>query len=405
MLVIGNQHHQAFWDWQGAVLILPAVLILGLAVVAPSRPFAGAGLAWVGLLVGLLLLGGLHPLWITSTSYRLLVLAAVVTFIGCSLHPRLVPWRLPLTAALLVFSQVLMIMNLHPTVIDVYVFLTRSTDRLLQLQNPYAPLEQVPEGAITPGPWRLTYPPGILLFLAPLRILRLDIRWAYVLAAAASILLMSLFARSRGNRSASLDALILMPLAQTRLTEALYEFSNTEWVMLLLVAGVLIAKERSSLAGLVLGLGAATKQYFVLFPVLYLLPHLRRRSLVIGAATLLAICLPFAIWNLDLFLTGLKGATVPLDQTRVTFGTAVLRLTHHDLSIPIYLLGIGAALALAIALVRLGWIRERGLLASGATMALIAAFSTYSAYNYFFYATGLVAWGLIPIVLSAERKT
>ena len=186
-----------------------------------------------------------------------------------------------------------------------------------------------------------------------------------------------------------------MPLVFPRTNQAYFDYGNHDWILLALAAGAVALRRRWFWCGVLLGLGIATKQYFVIFPILYLLPWLDRRALAVAAVTAAVMVLPFLAWDAGRLLhdtTNQLGA--PPDPDRLTI-YAMLRGAGVD---------VGRAGAAVLALVGLvlavgcAWLGrrslDRALVACGVGLCLFTLCADFSAYNYFGYALAFVAWGI-----------
>ena len=250
----------------------------------------------------------------------------------------------------------------------------------------------------------MTYPPAAILLLAPFRLVLGDIRWAYVLCEAVVVaLLPRLIRRSGGGVARWQEALILMPLVLPRASQAFFVFSNQEWLLLALAAaGLLLAMDRRwLLAGLVLGLGITSKQYFIVFPVLFLLPTLRPRAVAASVVFAVLVTLPFVAWGPVAFWDHVFGNlnNAP-DPDRVTIWAMLVNAgvpATRSLALLLTLWGGAATLALA-------WLGRRSLeaqlLACGLALFAFTLGATFAGYNYYVYGLVFVTWGLM---LSARQ--
>ncbi len=246
---------------------------------------------------------------------------------------------------------------------------------------------------------RLTYPPAAVLLLAPFRLVLGDVRWAYIACEAAVVALLPRLVRRRGGSVARWqEALILIPLVLPRSAQAFFVFSNQEWLLLALAAGALVlALDRRWLwSGLLVGLGIASKQYFAVLPVLFLLPTLRRRAVLIGIAVAAALSLPFLLWDPSAFVDHVFGnlANTP-DPDRLTIWAM---LVHAGLPSG---RAVSVALAIAGALVALllAWAGRRSLstslMACGLGLFAFTLGATFAGYNYYVYGLVFITWGLL----------
>jgi hypothetical protein len=220
-----------------------------------------------------------------------------------------------------------------------------------------------------------------------------DVRWAYVASEAAVVALWGWTLRRGAAADRWREALVLVPLALPRAAQAFYIFTNHEWELLALalLALVLAWQRRFLLAGIVLGLGIASKQYFLIFPALFLLPAIRPRTLVIGLGVAAAITIPFLVWSpgdllRDLFANLSQGVA----SDRLTLWAA---LDHVGIRPPAVarsiLLGAVLAGALAAAYRARGDLRLE-LVLCGLSLAAFALLSPFAAYNYYVYALTFV---------------
>jgi hypothetical protein len=404
----------AFFSWSGLALLLTGFALVGWATLRPGTSVDDRASAYIVLFGSVAVVAALAPFYPgrLDPGVAALTLAAPVAFFLFSASPRLAPYRLYATAALLIAAHGVFIAAVRaPEHQDVFKFLNLGVDVLLKGHDPYGPIS-VADG----GPFRYTYPPGALLVLAPFRILLGDVRWGYLLAEGVVVLgLARLLQRhspppvrmdgSHGRPhvrhpvlSPWQDALILTPLALPRTSQAFFVFSNHEWVLLALavIALGLALRPNWVLAGVVLGLGIAAKQYFIVFPALFLLPAVRRRSMLLGIAIAGALALPFLVWDAGGFVDNVFGNLgAPPDPDRLTLWAAL-----HDLGFGAGRSGAAllAALGAAIA-VGLLWVSRRNLpdalLACGLALAAFALCASFAAYNYYAYALAFCTWGLL----------
>jgi len=354
--------------------------------------------------------GGVDPLFAAFS------IAAVVAFQACSLVPRWRPFRLWSTALLLLMAHGTVIHRVpFPPGEDVYRFLNFGIDALVRGVNPYG--HPIAADGFT---FRLTYPPGALLVLAIFRLAFGDIRWGYIAAEAAVVGLIAAVLAQRSLHTTLIhsarpgssryesharrpllarweEALILLPLALPQVNQAFFIYSNQEWVLLALAAAVLFTRSSWVWCGIALGIGIATKQYFVVFPVLFVAPVLPRRSLVLGALVALAICLPFVAWGPHDFVDKVFGniGNAP-DPDRITVWAILFNLGLHParwLATVTFALGSLAALGL----LWWSWRRRVGeaLIACGIALAVFSLGASFSAYNYFVYALVFCMWGVL----------
>jgi hypothetical protein len=395
---IGIAHHMAFFSAVGLIFVVSGLALLALAATALPED-RGGGFAYPLLLVFMCALSALAPFDPAgiNTVELTLTLAALVAFYALGVLPPLRGSRLPVAGLLIVAAHAHFLLRFpSPQHEDVWHFLNGGVDLLLRGQNPYlgVPIIEVGVAKVL----TFTYPPGALLELAPFRLLLGDVRWAYIAAEIVVVGLWWLALRRLGAAQRWREALVLVPLVLPRTSQAFYIFTNHEWVLLALtmVALTLAWRSRWTWCALALGLGMASKQYFIVFPVLFMLPALRRRVAALGVGVAVVICLPFLLWSPTRFLSSVLGnLALPPDPDRLT-----LWATFHQFGVvlPSAVASLIAALALAAVL----WLAYRGrgslsesLVACGIGLALFSLCSTFSAYNYFAYALVFVTWGLL----------
>ena len=237
---------------------------------------------------------------------QFLTMSGAVYFYAAS-FPILRRFRLAGAAALLIAAHAAFIVHIgEPQHQDVFRFLNLGVDALVRGQDPYL------VSAANGGPFKFTYPPGVLLLVAPFRLLVGDIRWSYIVAEALCVALIpQVWRRLAGGPRLSRwqEALVLIPLVLPRTSQAFFVFSNHEWLLLALALAVIVlALDRRWLAaGVVAGIGIASKQYFIVFPLLFLLPVVRRRSLAVALGMAIAITLPFVAWDPSDFFANVFG--------------------------------------------------------------------------------------------------
>ncbi len=385
----------AFFSVTGAALLLLGVLVLGLAATAPDA--GGDHFVYPALLVGLAVMTALTTQVPAphDPAVVLLTIGGAIAFYICTIVRALRPVRLYLAGALLIAAHAVVILKIPvPQHQDVWRFLNFGADALLKSQNPYTNYIG-PDGQVI----RLTYPPAAILLLAPFRVLLSDIRWAYIACEAAVVLLLPRLIRRAGAPVARWqEALILVPLVLPRAAQAFFVFSSQEWLLLALAVGALVLAldSRSLLSGLLVGLGIASKQYFVVFPVLYLLPTMRRRAVLIGVVVAVAITLPFVAWGPSAFVDHVFGnLTSAPDPDRLTIWAM---LAHAGLpsgrAVSVALAVAGGVVALLLA-----WAGRRNLstslMACGLGLFAFTLGAAFAGYNYYVYGLVLVIWGLL----------
>jgi len=152
----------------------------------------------------------------------------------------------------------------------------------------------------------------------------------------------------------------------------------------------------SLLSGLLVGLGIASKQYFAVFPVLYLLPALRRRAVLTGVVVAAAVTLPFVLWGPSAFVDHVLGnlANTP-DPDRLTIWAMLVHAglpSGHAVSVGLAIAGASVALLLA-------WVGRRNLstslMACGLGLFAFTLGATFAGYNYYVYGLVFFTWGLL----------
>ncbi len=365
------------------VVLLLATLVLGLAAVAPDPP-GGEPVIYSPLLLALALLAAFTaqvPV-LRDPAVVILTISGGLAFYVCTFVPGLRRFRLMVAATLLIAAQAVVIIRVpSPAHQDVWRFLDYGIDGLFKGQNPYSGTYVGADGGI----FRLTYPPAALLLLAPFRLILDDVRWGYLASQAIVVaLLPRLIRRRTGTLARWQEALILLPLTLPRVSQAFFTFSNHEWMLLALAAAALLLALDSRVvwAGVVTGLGIAAKQYFIVFPVLYLLPELRRRALPVALAVAAAVTLPFLIWGPSTFIEHVFGNLN--NEPTADRLTIWAMLVHAGLS-P----GRAGVLALAVVgaavVVLLAWLARRdlsrSLMACGLGMIAFTLGATFAGYT------------------------
>jgi hypothetical protein len=387
----------AFFSGTGAVLILAGAAILGLAAIAPDPP-GDAHVVYPVLLVALAVMTALTAELPAprDLSVAALTVGGAVVFYVCTTIAPLRRYRLYLAGGLLIAAHAVIVLRVAvPPHQDVWRFLNFGVDALLKGQNPYAGNYIGADGEI----FRLTYPPAALVLLAPFRVILGDIRWGYIACEAIVVVLLPrVLRRSGGSVARWQEALILVPLVLPRVSQAFFVFSNQEWLLLALAAGALVLAldSRWAWAGLLAGLGIASKQYFVVFPVLYLVPTLRRRALFVAVAVGAAVTLPFVLWGPAAFVDHVFGnlSSAP-DPDRLTVWAMLAnggQPSGRAVSAVLAIAGTVSALALA-------WAGRRSLstslMACGLGLFAFTLGATFAGYNYYVYGLVFITWGLL----------
>jgi hypothetical protein len=396
MVAIGLAHREAFFSWAGAILVTAGFATLLAAALHPPKD---PGRPYPILLAVLCVVAALAPFDPAGLNISEAVLTggAALVFFGLGATAPTRRYRLYAAAALLLAAHIHFLVRFpSPQHEDVWHFLNAGVDLLARGVNPYLGVPIV-EGEVHKT-LTYTYPPGALVELAPFRLLLGDVRWAYIVSEAVVVLLWGWFLGSCGQLTRSREALVLIPLALPRTTQAFYIFSNHEWELIALALGglILCLRRRDAVAGVLLGLGIASKQYFIVYPFLFLRPVLRRQSVLVALVVAAVIVLPFLAWGPGPFIQDVLGN---LSQEPVPDRLTLWAMfANAGIVIPRWALLL---LTTAGILVTLGaaWRTRhdlsRSLLACGLSLALFAFCSSFAAYNYYAYALVFITWGLL----------
>jgi hypothetical protein len=404
LLAIGVAHREAFYSVPGALLLIAGFLLL---LWGASRPGRAPGMAYPVLFAVLCVVAALAPYDPAGTNApeAALTIGAAVVFYVLGILPGARRFRLYGAAALLVAAHAHFLGRFpSPQHEDVWHILNGGVDLLARGVNPYAGVPILEDGvhkALT-----LTYPPGALLLLAPFRLWFGDVRWAYVVAEAAVVALWAFHLRARGGLTRGREALVLIPLVLPRSSQAFYIFSNHEWVLLALalLALVLLSHAREVIAGIALGLGVASKQYFLVYPVVFMAPVMRRRAVFTAIVVAVAVTLPFVALGPGMLAHDLVGnlSQAP-DPERLTLWAI---LSHAGVRLPQAILSALSGISLGAGLLLAWRLRRdlpRSLVAGGLSLMVFAFCSAFAAYNYYVYGIAFVSWGLLLSGLASDR--
>jgi hypothetical protein len=195
---------------------------------------------------------------------------------------------------------------------DVWVIQQGADEALLHGSNPYSVTYPdiygsqskvyAPEVLVRGRVAAFPYPPLSVLLELPFFALFGDVRYALLASMLAAAWMLA-----RLGIAGELAGLFV--LFQPR-TLFVLEQSWTEPLVLALFALALLASARSTsatLAGIAIGLAAASKQYspYLVAPLVWGLPGaMRRRALAVGTAVAAAVLLPFALWDFQGFFRG-----------------------------------------------------------------------------------------------------
>ncbi len=295
--------------------------------------------------------------------------------------------------------------------IDVWHVLQGGAQALARGENPYATFLA---DAFAAGrgfgnpPSAYVYPPSLLLVTWPVVTLLGDVRFLHVAADLVAALLLlrlagQLGASARLRRVAELLALfwVFHPVSWAK-----------EWTdqlvapFLLLAVSLALAAPRSRAHALAAGLALSLKQYLVLLGP-WLLAALwgprpggwRRPALLVGAA--LATSAPFLLWDARALVDAVVGyhLTMHFRADGITAAAWLHQAGHAGL--PGW---IGGALAGALALAGLPWVRARGLVAhalGGTLLYLLLFFFSWHAFPNYLHFVGLL--GVIGVLLLAAE--
>jgi hypothetical protein len=408
LAALGVAHRLAFVVTpEGAVLVIAGTLLLLAAALVPGLPQASdreSNLTFTALFLVLALATALSP-YSDDAWATLLTAAAAIAFVVLEAVPRARQARLYVVAGLVLAAHSLLVMHMDFPKQDVFRFLTYGVDGFFHHGiNPYLPIPDPRSSDVLP--YAFTYPPGALLVVAPFRLLLGDVRWAFVAGEMIFVVAAAATARRRVGLATWQQALLLTPLVLPRASQAYFDFGNHDWVLLGLAAAAVALRRSWLWSGLLLGVGIATKQYFVIFPVAFLLPWLSRAALVTSALTAVALVTPFAAWDWGRFSRDLSDPLrwPPPNGDRLTLVTMIQQLGVDIGRIGATLLA-GTGLLLAGISAWLGRVSlARALMACGASLALFNLLSSYAAYNYYAYALALFAWGAAISGADAEGR-
>jgi hypothetical protein len=397
LAALGVAHRLAFVvTTTGAVLVVAGTMMLLIAALAPGLAPASDrenNLTFTGLFLVMAVATALSP-YTDDSAATLLTAAAAITFVVLEAVPQTRRVRLYVVAAMVLAAHALLLLHMEFPKQDVFRFLTYGVDGLFHHGlNPYLPIPDPRSPDVRP--FNFTYPPGALLVVAPFRVLLGDVRWSLLAGEALFIVGAAATARRRKGLATWQQALLLTPLVLPRTSQAFFDYGNHDWALLGLAALGVALRRRWLWCGLVLGLGIASKQYFILFPVAFLLPWLPRRALLSAALTAIAVVVPFAAWDWGRFS---RDVTDPLRWPPPNPDRLTLVVMARQLGFDVGRAGAAALAAAGLVLAGAsGWLARdslaRSLMACGASLALFTLLSSYAAYNYYAYALAFFAWG------------
>ena len=383
-------------EWNpGSALLLGVGIVLLSITLWTDGPLPGAGDQRYPLLLVIFAAGYAAVAIDPSPPQRILLLVPVIYALG--LHRRLRRFWFWAAAIVIVGSQSLEVMRLSPLRSDVVTFLATAVDRLIHLQPLY-------QQSSVPGVGPLTYPPGAVVLVLPAQLLAGDSRWAILAGEALAMVGMQRVLNSEVSTEVPRwrEALVLLPFTIPRASEFFLLAANHEWVLSALTALALLFMSRRKMAwaaGL-LGVGIATKQYFILFPMLFLAPFFNWRHIAFALAVAAAFVVPFLVQDFAPTAHILFGASAQVGDFPHAERVEVWAILRHlGLHVGwmaaniITAVGLMATLGLAL----LSWRRHDvafSLLASGVALAVFVYLSPMSAYNYYVFALILFCWGL-----------
>ncbi len=214
--------------------------------------------------------------------------------------------------------------------IDVFTLLVEASDYFLKGFNPY-PLAYVDiYGGAYDYPMGLNYPPGILIFLTPFRLLFEDIRVGYIFCdLIISLTIFKMLYKNTGKEVLSgIFALVFLyfPISFFMLEQSWIDPLIMLYVLLI---SICLRNEKFILAGVVLGLLCAVKQYVVFVPMMAVLYVWKKDNLKTAIRMGLICTLVFALQVLPFILNDWKSFYVHTFELYLT--TAMRR---DALSIP-----------------------------------------------------------------------
>lgn len=222
--------------------------------------------------------------------------------------------------------------------IDVFRLHRQAATDLLAGTSPYALSQPVGDSYMTLQNWTAyPYPPITLLVQVPAHAFLEETRWTNLFAMAATAFMVTRIARTAGlpgNISDSLGALVLL---QPR-TFFILEQAWTEPITAALLVGAVHAyvRNRLTLASILFGLAAVSKQYMiVLAPLLLFLPKFRKKEIAIAAAAAILSMLPFLLWDAHGFWHGIVESQLDT-PTRLHDSNSIAAYLqrHHQVTFP-----------------------------------------------------------------------
>lgn len=294
--------------------------------------------------------------------------------------------------------------------IDVYNLHRQAATDLLSGTSPYTLSQPVPDSYM---PWlRWTaypYPPVPLLAQIPAHAFLQETRWTNLLAMAATAFLVAHTARTVGIPAVVSDTIGALVLLQPR-TWFILEQSWTEPISAALLVGAVHAyvRNRLTLASILFGVAAVSKQYMiVLAPLLLFLPKFHKKEILIAAATAIGTLLPFLLWNAQGFWHGVVESQL---DTPVRLGAsnsiAAYLLREHRIELATW---FAFSLWTLCPLLASYWRRTVPLVPIAAftlSLALLFNFGKQAFANYYWIMTALsgLLLALLPIYATRERE-
>lgn len=291
----------------------------------------------------------------------------------------------------------------EPT-IDVWHMHQEASDRLTQLENPYAPeIDYYGRSIDFYG-----YPPVTLLVQAPFHAAFGDVRYASV----AGLLVAGWAARAMAHRAGlpryAADAAGALLVVMGR-PYYMVEQAWTEPVVAGLAGVAALAwATRSRWTAPLAALAMASKQFLWPFvPLLVRVPGLDRRALVTATVVLVAVFLPFFAWGPERFWQGLVATHVSGEAVSAAYpgvppgdpwpgsATLAIHLQQYGIGWPLWIgtvLWVAVAAAFAVG-------RDRGLgtmlVSAAAAVACVSFFGAAFHPNYIWLMPALVVLGVL----------
>lgn len=388
----------------GANVVSSALLALGLVAFARAALTADRSGVEVGGLATLLLAG--HLIIATVGPYRaeapappdalrvIPVLALLVVAMSWIRTRTVLPWALAsVILAGLAYRAAIITFDIWPS-FDVPLLQAAAGRAVLTFSDPYL---------VSIGPTPFPYLPVAALAAAAGELIG-DARWAGWLGDAATLSGIVLFARRAGaHPRLGLVLAALWAWWSGGFFVTWQGFPEPVLIGLMTLGAAAMAgpRPRSRVAGVLLGLAVATKQFGLgLVPFLPWTARSWRSVLVAGAATVAVVIVPFALWHPDRFLEG--AVLFHLREPGRPFALNLLNWPTFSLDVPIVLV-LPAALVF-------GWIcrrRQGSAMTSwlaGSAGLLILAFELNRIAFVNYYAIPLALILLLILAIDGEQR-